>query len=174
MLQAEPNNTKIALTGVGYAVLVMFVVLMAALTMRVSFKRLDSMEKVSCNRSMAAYHGSVSGLPDRATQSLLLLRRCCCSLLPCGVWFRGCCQAQNPCPCSYARAVLNKWPWHLLVRRHVSRAPQLFFWSMIQEAARMQTVSERLSMAKAAAEAADTAKGEAIFQCEKSFVRSII
>lgn len=49
VLQAEPNNTKIALSGVGYAILVMFVVLMAALTMRVSFKRLDSMEKVSCN-----------------------------------------------------------------------------------------------------------------------------
>lgn len=31
----------------------------------------------------------------------------------------------------------------------------------------MQTVSERLSMAKAAAEAADTAKGEAIPQYEK-------
>jgi hypothetical protein len=44
---------------------------------------------------------------------------------------------------------------------------------MIQEAARMQTVSERLSMAKAAAEAADTAKGEAIVQSRTSLVRFI-
>ncbi|GAQ79650.1 Signal transduction histidine kinase [Klebsormidium nitens] len=70
--RTNPGNARIVMTGVGYAILIMFVVLMAALTMYISFKRLDSMEK---------------------------------------------------------------------------------------EAARMHIVSERLSMAKAAAEAADTAKG---------------